>query len=430
MPQPTPYEPDFTFWSIEAGQSWFPGHQLDHEFANLDITLTEILDNLELIQRDDGEVANKTIGRDQLKDDLWLTIQALSAQNAQEVLDAIDALSLLKADINSPTFTGDPKAPTPSPGDNDTSIATSAFVTAAVVAGIATRQPLDADLTALAALATTGFAARTAADTWALRSLTAPAAGFTITNPAGVAGNPTFVLANDLAALEALASNGFAERTGVDTWQITGFTGTGSVVRASAPTLTGTTVISINTAVTRLDYLQLTPTDWGSNKPYLAFTKGMAPETWEIVLWDGTDSNGIVNVITGTGNLQNNGNNVWHLGNLAQPAQLNVEDQTLAGGARVTEKDLGTISSGTVTPDPGDRPLQKYTNGGAHTLAPGSNVGAYLLTIVNNGSAGAITTSGWTKVAGDSFTTTNGHKFRCHASITGDGSVLIVQAMQ
>jgi len=38
------------------------------------------------------------------------------------------------AQLASPTFTGDPKAPTPSPGDNDTSIATTAFVTAAVAA--------------------------------------------------------------------------------------------------------------------------------------------------------------------------------------------------------------------------------------------------------------------------------------------------------
>lgn len=36
----------------------------------------------------------------------------------------------LKADISSPTFTGDPKAPTPTAGDNDTSIATTAFVQA------------------------------------------------------------------------------------------------------------------------------------------------------------------------------------------------------------------------------------------------------------------------------------------------------------
>jgi hypothetical protein len=74
------------------------------------------------------------------------------------------------------------------------------------------------DLLAIEALTGTGIPARTATDTWALRTLTAPAAGLTITNPAGVAGNPTFVLANDLAALEALSSTGYAKRTGTDTW--------------------------------------------------------------------------------------------------------------------------------------------------------------------------------------------------------------------
>jgi len=38
----------------------------------------------------------------------------------------------LFAPINSPTFTGDPKAPTPTAGDNDTSIATTAFTTGAI----------------------------------------------------------------------------------------------------------------------------------------------------------------------------------------------------------------------------------------------------------------------------------------------------------
>lgn len=40
----------------------------------------------------------------------------------------------LKATLASPTFTGDPKAPTPAPGDNDTSLATTAFVAAALLA--------------------------------------------------------------------------------------------------------------------------------------------------------------------------------------------------------------------------------------------------------------------------------------------------------
>lgn len=113
-----------------------------------------------------------------------------------------------------------------------------------------------------------------------------------------------------------------------------------------------------------------------------------------------------------------------------EAARLGVEDQALTGGVIVTSKSLGTISSGTVTPDPGDRPQQHYTNNGAHTLAPSSNAGSILLDITNDASAGAITTSGFTKVAGDPFTTTNGHKFRCHISIGSAGSLLQVQALQ
>lgn len=48
------------------------------------------------------------------------------------------------APLNSPAFTGNPTAPTPAPGDNDTSIATTAFVGAAIAAlnrGTATWTP-------------------------------------------------------------------------------------------------------------------------------------------------------------------------------------------------------------------------------------------------------------------------------------------------
>lgn len=88
----------------------------------------------------------------------------------------------------------------------------------AINSSISAKQDSDADLTAIAGLATTGIAVRTGAGTWAVRDLSYPAAGLTITNGSGVAGNPTFALANDLAALEGLSSTGIPIRTGTDTW--------------------------------------------------------------------------------------------------------------------------------------------------------------------------------------------------------------------
>lgn len=74
------------------------------------------------------------------------------------------------------------------------------------------------DLAALEGLSSTGLAVRTGASAWAQRSLAAPAAGFTITNNDGVAGNPTFVLADDLAALEAQSGTGLVARTAANTY--------------------------------------------------------------------------------------------------------------------------------------------------------------------------------------------------------------------
>lgn len=93
----------------------------------------------------------------------------------------------------------------------------------------------------------------------------------------------------------------------------------------------------------------------------------------------------------------------------------------------------GTKSSGTYTPDPANGALQYATNGGAHTLAPPSTGGGNAVSMVvqytNNGSAGAITTSGFTKVSG-SFTTTNGDDFMCYITLVNGFSHLNIVALQ
>lgn len=75
-------------------------------------------------------------------------------------------------------------------------------------------QAYDSGLAALAAKTSVGLMVQTAANTYASTSLTAPSRGFSITNPdgtngAGAGASPTFVLANNLAALEGLNSAPF-----------------------------------------------------------------------------------------------------------------------------------------------------------------------------------------------------------------------------
>lgn len=50
--------------------------------------------------------------------------------------DHVHPTDTSRAPLASPTFTGDPKAPTPTAGDNDTSIATTAFVTGAITTAV------------------------------------------------------------------------------------------------------------------------------------------------------------------------------------------------------------------------------------------------------------------------------------------------------
>ena len=86
---------------------------------------------------------------------------------------------------------------------------------------------------------------------------------------------------------------------------------------------------------------------------------------------------------------------------------------TVADAVTTTADNDGTISSGTYTPTPSGGNMKRIVNGGAFTLAAPSAAGDYTLVIqiTNNASAGAITLSGFNRTAGSPFTTTNGHDF-------------------
>ena len=89
-----------------------------------------------------------------------------------------------------------------------------------------------------------------------------------------------------------------------------------------------------------------------------------------------------------------------------------------------------TQTSGTLTPDEANGNMQKAVNGGAHTLAPPANDTTLVIQYTNDGSAGTLTTSGFTLVDGDTITTTDGHDFFFFITNSDAFSLLTVKALQ
>ena len=106
--------------------------------------------------------------------------------------------------------------------------------------------------------------------------------------------------------------------------------------------------------------------------------------------------------------------------------------RNLTAGFTATAFDAGTKTTGTYTPAPSDGNFQRYANGGAHTLAPPSATGDYtiIIQVTNNGSAGALTTSGFTNVTGDTPSTTSGDDFLFYITKLNGFTHLHVVALQ
>jgi len=105
---------------------------------------------------------------------------------------------------------------------------------------------------------------------------------------------------------------------------------------------------------------------------------------------------------------------------------------TITKGYYVTPNNIGTVSSGTTTPDAANGNYQYYTNNGAHTLAAPASDSAIDILITNGASAGAITFSGFTvsSSTGDALTTTNTNKFIISIRRINSVSTYLIKALQ
>jgi hypothetical protein len=105
---------------------------------------------------------------------------------------------------------------------------------------------------------------------------------------------------------------------------------------------------------------------------------------------------------------------------------------TITKGFTLTPNNIGTVSSGTTTPDPTLGNYQYLTNNGAFTLAAPASDCAIDLLVTNGASAGSITFSGYTVSAstGDPLTTTNTSKFFISIRRVNAVSTYVIKALQ
>lgn len=104
---------------------------------------------------------------------------------------------------------------------------------------------------------------------------------------------------------------------------------------------------------------------------------------------------------------------------------------SLTGGFTHTPHDFGTLSTGTITPNPSEGLKQKVTVTGGITINPTTEVGDLELHVINGAGAAAPSFgAGFKQWVGDPFTTTTGHEFAVFIFGYGSKAAYLVKALQ
>ena len=246
------------------------------------------------------------------------------------------------------------------------------------------------DLAGLEAITGNGIVARTAADTYATRVLTGPAAGITVTDGSGVSGNPTLALANDLSALEGLGSTGFAVRSAADTWVQRDITASGAgLAVTNGDGVSGSPNIALDDDMAAIEALS------GNG-----FAVRTAADTWAqrvisttgdgIAITDGSGVSGnpsivldddaaAVEALSGTGLATRTASNTWTTRIVAAGSGIAVTNGSAVAGNPTIAQDVNGLTSASAFVS-GDKLVIYDTSAGGHRKIdfddlPGSSSG-------------------------------------------------------
>src|SRR5260221_385743 len=267
------------------------------------------------------------------------------------------------------------------------------------------------DLAALEALSTTGFSARTGSETWALRTFQA-GSGISITNPAGIAGDPTFMVS-------AIVPTLFTEDSGTATpssnnLNILGATAAAGTTPVSTAGLSATVTIKVqkSQAIVAADATKIGLSNFNSSH-FTVDANGFVSATGQIPIQFTTNSGtatpsaGNINILgsstaAGTSPVNTSGSGSTVTVNVQKSQAIAATDATKVGSANFDSASFSVDANGFVTAST-TGVLKTLTGNSGGAISPTANnintLGTGSITIAGSGSTLTTQLTGLTNPA-------------------------------